>query len=460
MLIGAPTIAGDQVSVDVRWADSSRAEIAWRLPDPPDDVPADLAFPVSLLLAMRRRETLEFTAPVSERMLTAAAQIQEILLTWSRLEALELDALPLFERTAVRAPAAVPAAPVGRGVACFFSGGADSFHSVLQRREELTALIFVHGFDVALDDAELRATVVAGVRCAAAELGLPLVEVECDVRTLSEPLLGWDDFFGAALASVAHLLGDRFHRVYIPASVTYATLLPLGSHPMIDPLWSSERVEVVHDGADATRNEKLAAIADDAVARRWLRVCWRNPDGVYNCGRCPKCLRTMVGLRVAGVADQFTAFPPLDLEAVADVPLEFGGWGWSETLDVVDRAGTDPDLAAALRTALRRVRAVPGLRDDGRRTVADPRRDALEVLGLAAEIAVERDALSAETARLQAQVAELLAQTEGVGTAEVERDALRAHSSQLEARLTEVRESRAWRAVMTARRLRARVLRR
>ena len=42
--------------------------------------------------------------------------------------------------------------PVDRasGVACFFSGGLDSFHTHLKHREEVTHIIFVYGFDIAL----------------------------------------------------------------------------------------------------------------------------------------------------------------------------------------------------------------------------------------------------------------------------------------------------------------------
>ncbi len=43
------------------------------------------------------------------------------------------------------------------GIACFFSGGVDSFYTLLKHREEITHIIFVHGFDIALEDHSLRA---------------------------------------------------------------------------------------------------------------------------------------------------------------------------------------------------------------------------------------------------------------------------------------------------------------
>ena len=72
------------------------------------------------------------------------------------------------------------------------------------------------------------------------------------------------------------------------------------SHPALDPLWSTEAVEVVHDGAETRRVDKVAALAASPLALRYLRVCWENRGGAYNCGRCGKCMRTMVDLDLAG----------------------------------------------------------------------------------------------------------------------------------------------------------------
>ena len=108
---------------------------------------------------------------------------------------------------------------------------------------------------------------------------------------------------GSALASVALLLG--FRRAFIPAAYSYSQLMPLGSHPLIDPLWSTEAVEIVHEGAEARRTEKILRIVDDAEALDNLRVCF--DDMNTNCGRCAKCLRTMLPLRLLGV--QSAPFP-------------------------------------------------------------------------------------------------------------------------------------------------------
>jgi hypothetical protein len=91
-----------------------------------------------------------------------------------------------------------------------------------------------------------------------------------------------------------------FGKVFIAASHTYAELFPWGSHPLTDSMWSSDATEIVHDGADASRSEKLRRIVQAPPLLEGLRVCWM--DAGYNCGRCEKCLRTMAALRALGAS--------------------------------------------------------------------------------------------------------------------------------------------------------------
>ncbi len=243
--------------------------------------------------------------------------------------------------------------PPVRGSACFFTGGIDSFYTLLKRRDELTALIFVHGFDVSLTNAALLDTISAAMRQVASAFGKPLIEVKTNLREFSDRYVSWEYYHGAALASVALLLSSRFSRVYVASTRSYAGLVPMGSHPLLDPLWSTEHTTIVHDGCEAARVEKVAAVARCDLVLRTLRVCWENPAGAYNCGRCEKCLRTMVDLRIAGVLDRCTTFArPLDLRAVSRLPVDRKTAYFQESLRAVERLGTDPDLAKALRSSI------------------------------------------------------------------------------------------------------------
>lgn len=194
-------------------------------------------------------------------------------------------------------------------VGLFFSGGVDSFYSLLENQDEVTDLIFVHGFDIRPEDRETCRRAEESIRRVGKAFGKRVIKVETNVRSLLAEYGEWGErTHGAAMAVVAHLLGDEFAQIYIAASDTEGLLSPWGSHPHMDPLWSSSRLEFVHHGCDASRPEKLRRVASSEPAIQNLRVCWKNRKGALNCGRCEKCIRTMIGLHVMGVTNFSNVF--------------------------------------------------------------------------------------------------------------------------------------------------------
>jgi hypothetical protein len=184
-------------------------------------------------------------------------------------------------------------------------------------------------------------------------LGKELIEVETDLSAFSSPVVGWGMYHGAALASVALLFQHLFRKVYIAATYTYSELLPMASHPMLDPLWSTELTEIEHDGCEATRLDKTTFISEHEIAMRWLRVCPGSPDGAYNCGRCEKCLRTMITLRIAGAQQRCATLPHnLDLEQVSNTYIHGHRMVTRQNLRALENLGSDPELAQALEKGL------------------------------------------------------------------------------------------------------------
>ena len=333
---------------------------------------ADAALVAGLLVAMRRGEPLRVADPISPRLLEAVDEIQAILSAWDRrYRAVEVIAEPGEPAGAAREV----------GTASFFTGGVDSWYTALRHRDALDALVYVHGFDVRLADATRRERVSAWLREGAEALGIPLVEVATNLRDITRPICGWHLYHGAALASVALLLGGRFDRVLLPATHTYRDLMPLGSHPLLDPLWSTEPVELVHEGA-ANRVDKLAVVAEFEPALASLRACWQEDAVDHNCGRCEKCLRTMAGLRLLGVLDRAPTFPgELPLGRLRRQALSPGKLAYAhETLDAAERYGPDPELERALRSLIRRGPGRHARRErlrDARRAVGRGRRRAI-----------------------------------------------------------------------------------
>lgn len=155
---------------------------------------------------------------------------------------------------------------------------------------------------------------------------------------------------GGALASVALLLG--FPRAFVPSSYSYNQLFPLGSHPLTDPLWSVEGTEIVHDGSEARRVDKIRRIAENGPALANLRVCFNDMN--VNCGHCIKCLRTMIPLKLSGTGTG--PFPPLPSNAVIRKMRIAGAIEKSFFEDNLDLAlrSEDAGLRNALRTCLKR----------------------------------------------------------------------------------------------------------
>ena len=124
----------------------------------------------------------------------------------------------------------------------------------------------------------------------------------------------WGHTHFAALASVAHLFPESIAKVYVGASSTFATLGPWGSHPLTDPLWSSDAIRFVHHGCDTTRLQKAQVLAENDLALQSLHVCTHQPYG-QNCGNCEKCQRTMLTLHAVGALERCRAFPGAKLGA-------------------------------------------------------------------------------------------------------------------------------------------------
>src|SRR6185436_13064183 len=161
----------------------------------------------------------------------------------------------------------------------FFSCGVDSFYSLLKDldapadAERVTHLITMYGFDIRTRNRPLFDMLADRAARVAAETGRRLVTVETNTRQLFDSIVGWDFYHGAVLASTALALGGRLRRCAIPSTHAYSELLPWGSDPLLDPLWSTASLSIIHDGCEAKRTEKLKQLAQWPLALEHLRVC-------------------------------------------------------------------------------------------------------------------------------------------------------------------------------------------
>jgi hypothetical protein len=284
-------------------------QIKYRASEGPIARGAEPFLAAALLPAMKVGHTLRVSGTVSPKLLAATETIQNIYHQW----------FPEFQKIPVHGEADKLDKVIRTdNVGAFFSGGVDSFFTLLKHRDEINKVILIHGFNQYYS-ADLRSKVTKVIRQVARDFNKPLIEVETNVRELSDQYCDFTDHFvGILLTSVGILLAPQFRKIYIPATFSYAHLHPAGTHPLVDPLWSTESVSFEHDGCEANRAEKTAQIAQSDIALRSLRVCFSSMDDYNNCGRCQKCLRTMLALQAAGALERCTTFNrKLDPEVVA-----------------------------------------------------------------------------------------------------------------------------------------------
>ncbi|WP_231939642.1 hypothetical protein [Brevibacterium siliguriense] len=261
---------------------------------------ADAFFIIGLILAIGSDGVLEMDDAVSRRLIYNSQAAQDILRTWypKQLVAARLD---VPQRPEDKTPR------LDRTVSCF-TGGVDSFDTLIRNESDIDALVYMHGFDIPLSRTDVREPTSAHLREVASFTGKQLIEGSTNIRRFLNRAGKWPTLtHGAALSSIGHLLSGQFGRQMIPASHTYSDTFAWGSHPLLDHLWSSNRLSIVHDGAGSTRVDKTKRVAKYPAAKEHLRVCWQN-TGKYNCGVCDKCVRTMVALSLSGDLPEFKTF--------------------------------------------------------------------------------------------------------------------------------------------------------
>jgi len=313
--------------------------------------------------AMVLGEPLHISAAVSPLLLENVAQIQTILTCWqSHLRRIEIDA---------RVREHAQAAQSQQAVGAYFSMGVDSSYTLLKNvrehpadQESITHLIVIEGCDMYLWESARFPALLTRVNEVAAAFGKKVIHVTTNLRDFSDLLADWVGLYhGAALATVALALQPLFRSVRIAAAQTYLKLLPLGTHPLLDPLWGTETLGFCEDGLEADRLAKIRFIAGSESLVGNLRVCATDHVAdVYNCGRCEKCVRTMIGLHIAGalercatlhhtielnLIDTFSYSNPALREQIAQLIAALGS------------TPLDEEIRAALQRGLERSAAAP-----------------------------------------------------------------------------------------------------
>lgn len=214
------------------------------------------------------------------------------------------------------------------GTGMLFTGGVDSVATFVRHRDADPALITVRGWLLRPDEDERWRRVKEHVGAFAEKEGVESLTIETDLHAFPDHGLlnahykrhtdgAWYSAVGHGLGLLGlcaplahargigtlHIAGSHWEGFEMPNQSWDGGAIPWGSHPSIDDRVRWTETEGHYDGFDLTRQDKLETIAGFVRDRRpdlQLRACARDQDG-GNCSRCEKCLRTIVGLLLAGL---------------------------------------------------------------------------------------------------------------------------------------------------------------
>jgi len=227
--------------------------------------------------------------PVSIELLKNLDELQTIFTSWRKYLGFTLKKISILGGQKIES-----AKGWNKNIS-FFSGGVDGTFTYLKHKNELDYLLFAKGIDMQLSSDDLYNEALSKNKDFLNKEGKKILPFETNVRFLGHHYgVGWGACFGGGLSSIALAAGAK--KCYIASGVTYSSMHPEGSNFITDHLWSNGSTQIIHDGAESTRVNKLKNIAKNTGALNILRVCWH--DNGYNCGNCEKCLRTMTNLRV------------------------------------------------------------------------------------------------------------------------------------------------------------------
>lgn len=218
----------------------------------------------------------------------------------------------------------VPESIDGKNSGFLFSGGIDSLATLRSNRfyysKDHPGYIKDGFLIFGLEISELGKfdPVLSSISILAKDADVTILPVYTNIRDLGPETdkVFWQDFWhnefmAATFAAVAHGFSKRLSTLTINSSHDIPYLIPHGSHPLLDPLFSSSELRIRHEGAHLSRFEKIKLISGWDIALQHLRVCNFSKDyepDRLNCGKCEKCVRTMLALSALGVLEKAHAF--------------------------------------------------------------------------------------------------------------------------------------------------------
>jgi hypothetical protein len=295
-------IEGEHLRLSAIIEGKDRRELYYRIPLAWKDAISDQADAwtiATVLFAMKSGTELVIHGTVSPSLLENLEEFQAIWSCWRPSMYRIVKISSAIEREAPRAGSETAIVS--------FSGGVDACFTVYQhanrlrgrRTRQLGAGLMVHGFDLPVAEEGAFAQAHASAEKIMKSVNVPLIPLQTNWRDCIP--VDWEDGFGTAAFSCLMFFAKKFNAGLLAGGESHAdlaTYLPWGSNPATDPFLSNQSFRMVHDSGEYNRVQKVAQLTKWPSALEHLRVCWEGPKTGGNCGRCEKCIRTILDFRV------------------------------------------------------------------------------------------------------------------------------------------------------------------
>ena len=204
-------------------------------------------------------------------------------------------------------------------VAMFYSGGVDSVQTFISHKKENIDLLCVWGSDIKYENEEGWEALYNTIDKSIEPFDLSLTVIHSSFRNVCDENALYRSFSAQLKDSWWHgiqhglgLLGHaaplaflRGYRNFYIASThsTHDKNVRCSSHPTTDNCVQFCGCQVVHDGFEFKRQDKIKNIVEFAnnnpLSTPTLHVCWKTQSG-ENCCSCEKCARTIYAILLEG----------------------------------------------------------------------------------------------------------------------------------------------------------------
>lgn len=278
---------------------------------------------VTLLpLAMKLGEDLVIDAPVDRVLLANIYELMHLWCKWFEDFTLIDIKFDVFSKEGDAVP--------GRKNLLLFSGGVDAFFSLIRHQgdylyhpgRKIHDICTVWGADIPIRNRKAFQEIRKNNREIAQAFNVGFIDMITNARETRLEGVGFGPrYFGSLFSAFGHALSGRYKSVTISAGgEDYNSFRPWGSHPLCDNFFSSSVMEFHHDGYGFNRVERTKVVAENPLAMKYLRVCYKLGDGRH-CFECSKCYRTILTLILLEQTSDFCKNFTLDLKKLSKVYL-------------------------------------------------------------------------------------------------------------------------------------------